>query len=181
MTYSLDIRWRGIVLMYIHSIDISTVYSVLGISDRSLARWYKLFRTTGNVLKEFVTAHPCFYFEDLRYELRTRYKDSIGVSDATICRALRFDLKLTRKVLTKRARESVPRERRECAGRLTPFYSGPDQIDFIDETSKDGRSVLLRYGWSARNTPAHATLPFSRGKRVSALVAMDLQGFFCVG
>eukprot|EP00644_Phytophthora_capsici_P006047 jgi/Phyca11/97649/e_gw1.2.1287.1 len=44
-----------------------------------------------------------------------------------------------------------------------------------------GRSVLRRYGWSARNTPAHVTLPFSRGKRVSILAAMDVQGFFTWG
>ncbi|ETO79781.1 hypothetical protein F444_05599, partial [Phytophthora nicotianae P1976] len=94
---------------------------------------YTLFRTTENVLnlndfalvantkaksfrwprdvrafeQTYVKAHPCFYFEELRYELRKRYRDTIGVSDATICRALRFDLKLTRKVLTKRARERV--------------------------------------------------------------------------
>ncbi|ETN11653.1 hypothetical protein PPTG_22512 [Phytophthora nicotianae INRA-310] len=126
MTYSLDIRLGGIVLMYVYSIDTTTVASVLGLSHRSLDRWYKHLRTTGNVLKAntkakssrwprdvcafvqtYVNAHPCFYFEELRYELRKRYRDSIGVSDATICRALRFDLKLTRKVLTKRARERV--------------------------------------------------------------------------
>ncbi|OWY96522.1 Transposase, partial [Phytophthora megakarya] len=61
---------------------------------------------------KYVKAYPCFYFEELRYELRTRSKDAICVSDSTICRALCFDLKLTRKVLTKRARGGVPRERR---------------------------------------------------------------------
>jgi transposase len=158
MTFSTDIRWRGIVLMYVYSIDVATVSSVLGLSERSLSRWYKLFRTTGNVLKdepraktsrwpshicafvrEYVEAHPCFYFEELRSELRSSYGDSICSSDSTICRALRFDLKLTRKVLTKRARESLPRERREYIARLAPFYNGPDQLVFVDETSKDGR------------------------------------------
>jgi len=158
MTYSTDLRWRGIVLMYVYSIDTATIASVLGLSDRSLNRWYKLFRSTGNVLasepraktsrwprpvcafvKEHVKIHPCFYFEELRFELRARFNGSICVSDSTICRALRFDLKLTRKVLTKRARESIPRERREYKARLTPFYSGPDQLVFIGETSKDGR------------------------------------------
>jgi hypothetical protein len=41
--------------------------------------------------------------------------------------------------------------------------------------------VLRRYGWSARNTPAHVTVPFSRGKRVSVLAAFDVQGFFSWG
>lgn len=152
--------------MHVYSIDTTTVASILVLSDRSPVRWYKLFRATGNVVNAdtkaklsrwprdvcalvqmYVKAHPCFYFEELRYELRKRYRDSIGVSDATICRALRFDLKLTREVLTKRARESVPRERQECVGRLTLFYRDPDQLVFVDETSKYGRSVLHRYGW----------------------------------
>ncbi|KAE8964789.1 hypothetical protein PR003_g14178 [Phytophthora rubi] len=59
------------------------------------------------------------------------------LSDSVICRALRFDLRLTRNVLTKRASESLPQERREYARRLPPFYSGPNQLVFVDETSKD--------------------------------------------
>ncbi|KAE9067319.1 hypothetical protein PF010_g27508, partial [Phytophthora fragariae] len=151
-------RWRGIVLLYVYSIDAATVANVLGVLARSLGRWYRRFRTTGNVLKGeprartsrwspevctfgrlYVQTHPCFYFEELRLELQAHYKNTINVSDSTICRALRFDLNLTRKLLTKRARESVPRERREYAARLSPYYSGPDQLVFIDETSKDGR------------------------------------------
>lgn len=158
MTYSIDMRWRAIVLMYVYSIQAETVASVLGISQRSLGRWFRRFRATGNVLKseprnrtsrwptevcafvrQYVNQHPCFYFEELRLELRARYTSTISVSDSTICRALRFDLNLTRKVLTKRAWECVPRERREYVARLLPYYSGPDQLVFIDETSKDGR------------------------------------------
>ncbi|OWZ11442.1 hypothetical protein PHMEG_00015541 [Phytophthora megakarya] len=93
MTYSIDLRWRGIVLMYVYSIDTATVASVLGYSERSLNRCYQRFRRTGNVTKteartktsrwppdvcafvqQYVKAHPCFYFEELRYELRTRFK-----------------------------------------------------------------------------------------------------------
>lgn len=40
------------------------------------------------------------------------------------------------------------------------------------------RSVLRRHGWSPRNTPVNVTLPFSRGKRVSILAAMDVTGYF---
>lgn len=194
MIYSLDMRWRGIVLMYIYAVDTATVASVLGLSVRSLSRWYQRFRATGNVLKNqprartsrwpkkvcdfvkrYVSSQPCFYFEELRVELRSFYKNTLNLS---ICRALRFDLNLTRKELTKRARESVSKERQEYVSRLMPFYSGPDQLVFVDETSKDGRSVLRRYGWSARNTQYTVSIPFSRGKRVPILAAMDVDGFF---
>ncbi|OWZ20580.1 Transposase [Phytophthora megakarya] len=200
--------------MYVYSVDIATVATVLAVSVRSLSRWYTRFRATGNVLKDqpraktshwpsavcayvrgYVGNHPCFYFEELCCELRTRYKDSINVSDSTICRALRFDLNLTRKVLTKRARESVVRERQEYVEQLLPYYSGPGQLAAPTSPSHSPtlhsrwqvlrtgnpdttcRSVLRRYGWSERNTPAHVTVPFSRGKRVSILAAMDVHVF----
>lgn len=156
--YSVDMKWRGVILLYVYNIDVATVASVLGVSERSLSRWYHDFKRTGNVLaektrnrssrwpdhvcsfvREYVNAHPCFYFEELRKELQLQFGASISLTDSTICRALRFDLGLTRKVLTKRAKESVPRDRQEYINRLLPFYSGPDQLVFVDETSKDGR------------------------------------------
>lgn len=43
------------------------------------------------------------------------------------------------------------------------------------------RSVLRKYDWSARSTPAQVDLPFSRVKRVSVLAVMDVRGFFAWG
>ncbi|ETP43202.1 hypothetical protein F442_09997 [Phytophthora nicotianae P10297] len=159
MTFSVDLRWRAIVLVYVYNID----------------------RNVCNFVKKYVTANPCFYFEELREELRVSFSDLLNISDSSIYRALRFDLGLTRKVLAKRDSESIPRERREYVQRLLPYYCGPDQLVFVDETSKDARSELRKYGWSARNTPAYASLPFSRGSRVSVLAALDVTGFFLVG
>ncbi|OWZ15469.1 LOW QUALITY PROTEIN: hypothetical protein PHMEG_00010876 [Phytophthora megakarya] len=36
MTYSIDLRWRGIVLMYVYSVDIATVATVLGVLFKSM-------------------------------------------------------------------------------------------------------------------------------------------------
>jgi transposase len=158
MTFSLDLRWRAIVLVYVYDVELALVGTLLGISDRSLTRWYQRFLLTGNVDKKppaeksskwpepirkfvssYIESHPCFYFEELRAAILVEYPTGVCLSDATICRALRFDLGLTRKVLTKRAAESLPRERKEFLSPLSPFYGGPDQLVFIDETSKDGR------------------------------------------
>ncbi|OWZ17182.1 hypothetical protein PHMEG_0008914 [Phytophthora megakarya] len=72
-------------------------------------------------IRRYLESHPCFYFEELRYELQAIYKDSINASDSTICRALRFDLNLIRKVLTKCSRESVPRWRRKYVEKFAVF------------------------------------------------------------
>jgi hypothetical protein len=55
---------------------------------------------------------------------------------------------LSRKILEKRARESVPIHLKEYFFELSELYSYPEQLLFIDETSKDGRDALSRYGWS---------------------------------
>ncbi|ETV66706.1 hypothetical protein H257_16916 [Aphanomyces astaci] len=87
------------------------------------------------------------------------------------------DLGLTRKVLEKRAREAADFELHDYYRRLRPFYSNPDQLVFVDETSKDGRDALRKYAWSKRNTNAIVALPFSRGQWVSALAAFSTGGF----
>ncbi|KAG2801206.1 hypothetical protein PC118_g20686 [Phytophthora cactorum] len=185
-------RWRAIVLMYVYSVETATVATVLGTSVRSLGRWYRRIRKTGNVLKDkprtrtsrwpshvcafihqYVQDHPCFDFEELRYELQALDTTGINVSDSTICRALRFDLNLTRKALTKRARESMPRECR--AARLSPFYSGPDQI--VLSTKHPMMEDLCFAATAGRQGTTLLKCRF-RGKRVSILAVMGMQGVF---
>ncbi|POM64764.1 LOW QUALITY PROTEIN: Hypothetical protein PHPALM_19678 [Phytophthora palmivora] len=77
---------------------------------------------------EYVKQHPWFYFEEIRAVITERFSDLTNLSDVTLCRAVRFDFDLSRKKLTKRARESVPAERQEFVARLSPFYSCPEQL-----------------------------------------------------
>lgn len=200
MTVSLDMRWRAIVLTYVYGIEAADVATVLGISARSITRWYKLFKENGNVLprllaartarwpgecvlfvSDYVSSHPCFYLEELQEALKKRFPQLNTVSMPTICRVLRFDLNLSRKVFTKRARESVRSEIQAYYEKLQPFYSGPDQLVFIDEKAKDGRNVLRRYAWSRRGTPAIVSTPFNQGDRLSVVAAMDVTGFMAWG
>ena len=169
----------------------------MGVSNASIKRWMALFERTGNVVSrmprarsarwpsevytfvgEYIYAHPCFYIQELQEELQIAFPDINNISVPTICRALRHDMKVSRKVLEKRARESVPSQLREFYFKLQPFYSFPEQLVFIDETSKDGRDALRRYGWSRINQPSVVHQPFARGNRVSVLAAFDTTGFF---
>jgi len=128
-------------------------------------------------MRAYIADHPCFFLEELQDALRMAFPDLANTSVPTICRALRHDLNLTRKRIQKRAREALPGEVADFKTRLKTFYCYPEQLVFIDETSKDGRSALRRYAWSTRGTPAIVELPFSRGKRVSALAAFNSKGF----
>lgn len=202
MVVSDDLKWRAIVLTFIYDVEVANVASVLGVSVRSIIRWHKAFKNKGNFstdenaapttssrwpievrnfTQDYIKEHPCFYIEELQQELRQRFPGLKNTSPSTICRVLKFDLKLTRKILSKRAREAKPIEMRCFYNKLLPFYSNPHQIVFLDETSKDGRDGIRRRGWSARNKPVFATLPFDRGKRISVLAAMDSRGFLAWG
>ena len=94
-----------------------------------------------------------------------------------IYRVLNFDLQLSRKKFTKAAREAAPEEIQTYYDKLRPIYSFPEQLVFIDKTSKDDRDAFCRYVWSKRGTKAVVRLPFIRRNRVSVLAALDYTGF----
>jgi len=194
--YSDDMRWRIIVMIHVYGIDVKFLSEIFGPSPRSIQRWYKKFLKTGNVrdnkpvkrksrwppevledVQKYVKEHPTFYILELRDYLNSKFPGLSNTSDSTICRALNFDLQLTRKKLTKAAREAAPEEIQTFFDKLRPLYRYPEQLVFIDETSKDGRDAFRRYARSKRGTKAVVRLPFSRGKRVSVLAALDYTGF----
>ncbi|KAF0733302.1 hypothetical protein AaE_009195 [Aphanomyces astaci] len=130
-----------------------------------------------DLVQAYAVLHPCFYIEKLEELIRDQFPSLTKVSTSTISRALMHDLGLTRKVLEKRAREAADFKLRAYYGRVQPYYSYPDHLLFVDETSKDGSNVLRKYAWSKRNTKAIVELQFARGERVSALAAFTTSGF----
>lgn len=195
--YSVDLRWRAVTLIYIYNLRMHDVSAILGPNEISIKRWLAMFNAEGNVMPrqrarktsrwpeaviqfvdQYIKAHPCFYLQELQTALRTSFPDIPNTSIPTICRALRFDLKVSRKTLTKRAREAIPIELNAFISRLRPFYKNADQLVFIDETSKDSRDSVRKYAWSPINSPAVVNIPFGRSKRLSILAALDIDGFF---
>ncbi|ETV66012.1 hypothetical protein H257_17429 [Aphanomyces astaci] len=146
---SLDMRWRCAVLVQVYSIDVNTVVVLLGLSHRSVTRFNTQFMKTGTV-DAMRNTSPCFYIEELQDALKLEFPTLANVYKATICRALMHDLGLTRKVLEKRAREAAVFELHDYYRRLRPLYSNPDQLVFVDETSKDGRDALRKQRVSGR-------------------------------
>ena len=195
MTVSHDLRWRAVVLVYVYGISAAQTALLLGVGKSSVKRWLQLFYETGSIdpaqrppkgkltpemksfIEDYTRHHPCFYIQELQEEIKTRFPEFKHNSIPTLCRILRKDLNLTRKVLTARAREAAPKEIQEYFNRLAPFYSYPDQLVFVDETSKDARHAIRRYAWSNKGSPAVVNLPRSRGKRVSAIACMTTRGF----
>ena len=53
----------------------------------------------------------------------------------------------------------------------------PEQFVFIDETSKDERSLSRAYGYSLKNMRVEKHMVFIRGRRYTILPALTLDGF----
>jgi hypothetical protein len=53
----------------------------------------------------------------------------------------------------------------------------PEQLVFIDETSKDERSLSRAYGYSIKNVKVEKNIVFVRGKRYTILPVLTLDGF----
>ena len=194
--YSDDVRWRIVSLIHIYDLEIEFLSELFGPNQRTIRRWYRMFKMDGTVredmpalrasrwpaevcttVEKYVTGHPTFYIEELQVFLREKFPGLKNTSESTICRALNFDLQLSRKHLTKAAREAAPEEIKTYYDKLRAIYSYPEQLVFIDETSKDGRDAFRRYARSKKGTKAVVRLPFSRGNRVSVLAALDHKGF----
>jgi len=56
----------------------------------------------------------------------------------------------------------------------------PNQLIFIDESSKDERTLSRHYGYSLRNTHAVEKTVFVRGKRYTMLPALSLDGIIAL-
>ena len=200
MTKSSDLRWVCVMLYYVYSIPPHLISRIQNVSTSSIRRWFRLFKEMGRVdpaktrkrqsrwpaevlefVKSYTISHPCFYLDELQQELKDNFPDLRNISVPTICRALKFDLNLSRKVIERRARECAQAEIDEFVARAGKFITNSDQLVFVDETSKDGRAAIRKWGWSSINTPSIVSVPFARGDRVSAIAALNINGFFAWG
>ena len=196
MVYSEAFRRRIVSLMHVYDLDLKFLADVFGPKKRTVLWWYSLFVKDGvvdngkhrkhtfrwphDVLDQVSTycwEHPIFYLEEFKEFLENTFQELPNVSLPTICCALNFDLQLTRKILTKAAHEAAPEEIHLYHSKVKAIYHYPAQLVFIDETSKDGRHAYQRYARSKRDTKAVVKLPFSRGKRVSVIAALNVDGF----
>ncbi|KAG4058302.1 hypothetical protein PC123_g6718 [Phytophthora cactorum] len=57
------------------------------------------------------------------------------------------------------------------------WYIYPEQLLFVDVTSKNGLDCARQYLWAKRGERAIVRTPFARGERVSILAACGVSGF----
>ena len=174
--------------------SISEVSRLLYISKKSVRRYLLLFQRTTDVralmqrhgprrilrnFDEFMVVQlalrkPSVYVRELAEELQRQ--SGREVSQATVWRTLRrfgFSHKKLNRIASQRDEE------RRDVFRLETIEAGiytPDMFVFLDEAGFDLRNCQRRYGYSLQGTPASEVTALRRGRRISAIAAMSING-----
>jgi transposase len=190
-----DMKQRALQLLD-QGWEIERIADVLGVSSKSIGRWLEKYAAYGRVdppsvlrgrprllnvditedLRELISETPSLYLDEIREWLAIYYDQPISIT------ALHNHLNvlgLTRKVTRKIAAE------RDDAARAAWFYDisanySADQLVFLDESSKDGRTLVRKYGCAPSGEVPVERVIFDRGLRYSILPALTLDGYMAV-
>ena len=194
--YSEDLRWKIVWQKVGLGLGYPIVARNLSVSKSTCVRIVKRFRLTGRVAKKpypnkkayrkltapaqlfilnMVVERPGIFLDEIRQEL-CNFMD-IDVSISAICKFLK-------KNGFTRQRLRIVASQRDLFTRAqfildVSVYSASMFI-FVDETGADRRSCLRKYGYSLRGRPACKNTLHFRGKRVSAISCMSVEGIIDV-
>eukprot|EP00734_Pompholyxophrys_sp_LG126_P000172 Pompholyxophrys_sp_v1_NODE_28_length_3713_cov_6.285128.p2 type:complete len:301 gc:universal NODE_28_length_3713_cov_6.285128:3379-2477(-) len=166
-------------------------------SPKTISDWIQRYRETGeitrqsNQLKEtkigpepkswvlnYVHNNPCSHLHEISKEFRKFY--SFYDSDSTIYTILK-EANLTLRVLEARALEISWTDICRFTIEINSVRPFPDQLLFLDEFSTDNRAMFRKKGWFLRGERPFFRSCFRRGKRVSQLAFLGVEGFVAVG
>lgn len=122
-------------------------------------------------LLRLVRHHPDWFQDELAdHLLKNRF---ISAHFSTICRELKrvgFSLKKLKKIASERSEE----KRAEFVYRMAQYT--PEQLGFIDETSKDDRVPGRRRGYAKKGQRARRKQVFVRGHRLTGTGLLTVDG-----
>lgn len=192
--YSEDLRWRVVYQRYGLERSYREIASNLNIDVSTVSRTIELFSSTGNVQKaqhpkgqhhpfqkltdidglviiEAVLERPGIYLHEIRQHLLEETGTDVSLS--TICNFLHRN-GFTRQKLTGVALERSDTLRAKYMEDVSIFSA--EMFVFIDETGSDRRDSLRKYAYSLRGKPAKALQLFNRGRHITAIAAMSVEG-----
>lgn len=190
---SKDLKERAIWL-YDHGWLKRDIMEALGISKTSLKRWRQHVQRHGSVIPprnplqgrpsvldafqtndliNVISDSPELFLDEIRDWVLVSM--DIGLSRVTIGRIIR-DLGITYKRLHKIAAERDEELRREWMEEVqTEFVA--EQMVFVDESSKDERTIYRRFGRATKGQDASVKAKFVRGTRYSIAAAITTEGY----
>jgi transposase len=176
--------------------ELAEVADVLGVSSKSIECWAHHYETHGCVdppsalrgrpwiinaqvideLHELIRETPSLFLDEIADWLAL-YHD-MPISTTALHKNL-HNLGLTYKLLRKAAAERDDIARSEWLLEITTLYT-TDQLVVLDETSKDDRTIIRRYGHAPCGEDPFVEVSLDRGVRYSILPALTIDGYLAV-
>jgi transposase len=170
------------------------ISDALGHSTRSLRRWEALFDRTASFdrqqtavpgrprtldafmihdIEALLQAEPYLYLDEIKEWLADEHGVDISISalDRTLS-----ECGFTYKRLHKEAMERDEEARAQFRAYASQNWVA-EQLVFVDETSKDDRTIYRHYGRAPSGTQATVRQPFQRGTRYSIVAALAIDGY----
>jgi transposase len=143
------------------------------IHARRAGRRRRLMGVHAAAWRQMVKQYPTDHLDELQDRFQRDF--GLGVSIATASRETQR-LRLTRKKVVIQAREAKRLLQAVYTNRLGELVTNPWQTIYLDESAKDERTVIRRYGFGPEGERLVVDAPFVRGKRYSILPALTLDG-----
>jgi len=193
---SSDRKERALYLFLEQGWEIERVAEALGVSEKSIERWEENYDIHGSVnpptplrgrprlltermteeLHDLITENPSLLLDEIG-EWLAIYHDQ-PISTTALHDNLR-DLGLTYKRLKRIAAERDDAYRADWLHNITAHYTA-HQLVFLDESSKDDRTMLRRYGRAISGQSPVDIVSLNRGIRYSILPALTVDGYLAV-
>jgi transposase len=169
---------------------------VLGVLSKSIGRWSDNYATQGHVdplsvlrgRPRLLTANAVQDLRELIAESPSLYLDKIGewlalyhdqpIPTSTLHDNLK-ELGLMHKIVWKAAAERDDAARAAWLHDTLSNFTA-EQMVFLDESSKDSRTIFCKYGRAPRGERPVVEVSFDRGIRYSILPALTLDGYLAV-
>jgi hypothetical protein len=135
-------------------------------------RYRTLHYTNIHYLLQLICQNPDYFLDELLKLLKTNR--FISLHYVTIHDEL-VRAGVSRKHLQRIALERNEVLHADFIARMAQF--SPEELGFIDEVSKDERTVGRCYGRSKRGKRARKCQPFARGRRTSTVGVLSVDGF----
>jgi transposase len=176
--------------------EIDVVADVLGVASKSIGRWTNNYDIHGRVdppsvlrgrrrilnaeaisgLLQLIRESPILFLAEIR-EWLALYHDQ-PISTTALHDNLR-EVGITQKILRKAATERDDFARAEWITHMTANYTARQMV-ILDESSKDGRTIIRKYGRAPRGEDPVLAVSLDRGIRYSILPALTLDGYTAV-
>lgn len=193
--YSTDLRWRMVWQREVLGFKYQVIANNLNVDPSTVWRIVKCFNTSGTVDKKkysrsklyqkltpplelavlhFVLLNPGTYLHEIQGFLREYGSE---ISPSAICRFLhRVGFSRQKLKVVAKQRDAELRAQYVCD---IAMYR-PDMMIFLDETGSDRRDSLRKYGYSLRGKPALSHKLLVRGKHITAIAFMSMDGLLDV-